>query len=161
MPDFFTLMRTQAILSNLATSCAQWQSNKGVITWEKNRKQNKKCFNITIITAAAKKSIWFLPLSYSKKLLRCSSQVWGSCFDYKLFEYYISSQTATFCCRQIELFSYKYSQCLDNVLITNFNGYLTGFVFFFPHIKILWMTSLIQIDPEEDQKLKTQSWNVS
>lgn len=92
----------------------------------KIEKQNKKCFNITVITAAAKKSIWFLPLSYSKKLLRCSSQVWGSCFDYKLFEYYISSQTATFCCRQIELFSYKYSQYFDNVLTTTSNGYLTG-----------------------------------
>lgn len=57
------------------------------------------------------------------QLPRCFSQVWGSCFDYKLFEHYISSQKATFCCRQIELFSYKYSQYFSNILITNSNGY--------------------------------------
>ena len=72
------------------------------------------------------------PIQKKKKILRCSFQVWGSCFDYRLFEYYVSSQTATFCCRQMELFSYKYRQCFSYILITNINGHLTIF-FFSPH----------------------------
>lgn len=67
----------------------------------------------------------------TQKLLRCSSQVWVAVLITGCLNITFLPQTATFCCRQIELFSYKYSRCFNNVLITNLKGYLTGLLFFF------------------------------